>query len=84
MYVTTSESLPLTCIYHSPQEGTGPRVLSAFVEIIFENSDNRIPVRQLTLLLSELPHVHPVHACVAYMYIHSVCTFACGTFLRNI
>lgn len=24
-------------------EGTGPRVISAFVEIIFDNSDNRIP-----------------------------------------
>ena len=26
------------------QEGTGPRVMSAFVEIIFDNTDNRIPV----------------------------------------
>ena len=25
-------------------EGTGPKVISAFVEIIFDNSDNRIPV----------------------------------------
>lgn len=25
-------------------EGTGPRVVSAFVEIIFDNSDNRIPI----------------------------------------
>lgn len=25
-------------------EGTGSRVLSAYVEIIFDNSDNRIPV----------------------------------------
>ena len=25
-------------------EGTGPRVISAFVEIVFDNSDNRIPV----------------------------------------
>ena len=25
-------------------EGTGPRVISAFVEIIFDNADNRIPV----------------------------------------
>lgn len=25
-------------------EGTGPRVISAFVEIIFDNTDNRIPV----------------------------------------
>lgn len=29
------------------QEGTGPRVVSAFVEIIFDNSDNRIPVNPL-------------------------------------
>lgn len=26
-------------------EGTGPRVITAFVEVIFDNSDNRIPVR---------------------------------------
>ena len=25
-------------------EGTGPRVISAFVEVIFDNMDNRIPV----------------------------------------
>lgn len=25
-------------------EGTGPRVVSAFVEIIFDNSDSRVPV----------------------------------------
>ncbi|XP_014677451.1 PREDICTED: structural maintenance of chromosomes protein 3-like [Priapulus caudatus] len=25
-------------------EGTGPRVISAFVEVIFDNSDNRIPI----------------------------------------
>lgn len=30
-------------------EGTGPRVISAFVEIIFDNSDNRIPVSYLIL-----------------------------------
>lgn len=28
-------------------EGTGPRVISAFVEIIFDNSDNRIPVSHI-------------------------------------
>lgn len=26
-------------------EGTGQRVMSAFVEIIFDNTDNRVPVR---------------------------------------
>lgn len=26
------------------QEGAGHQVLSAFVEIVFDNSDNRIPV----------------------------------------
>ncbi|MBV98172.1 Structural maintenance of chromosomes protein 3, partial [Eschrichtius robustus] len=26
------------------EEGTGPRVISAFVEIIFDNSDNRLPI----------------------------------------
>jgi len=30
-------------------EGTGPRVISAFVEIIFDNSDNRIPVFHFVL-----------------------------------
>lgn len=28
-------------------EGTGPRVISAFVEIVFDNSDNRIPVSNM-------------------------------------
>ena len=28
-------------------ESTGPRVISAYVEIVFDNSDNRIPVRNL-------------------------------------
>ena len=32
-------------------EGTGPRVISAFVEIIFDNEDNRIPVRLSTQTL---------------------------------
>lgn len=27
-------------------EGTGPRVLNAYVEIIFDNSDNRIPIER--------------------------------------
>ena len=30
--------------FFSFQEGTGPRVLSAYVELIFDNTDNRIPV----------------------------------------
>lgn len=35
----------LLCHTHTHiQEGTGPRVVSAYVEIIFDNSDNRIPV----------------------------------------
>lgn len=36
--------MPFTFVALSPQEGTGPRVISAFVEIIFDNSDNRLPV----------------------------------------
>lgn len=28
-------------------EGTGPRVVSAYVEIIFDNSDARVPVSML-------------------------------------
>lgn len=30
-------------------EGTGTRVLSAYVEIIFDNSDNRIPVSIISI-----------------------------------
>ena len=30
------------------QEGAGHQVLSAFVEIVFDNSDNRIPVMLCT------------------------------------
>lgn len=29
------------------QEGAGHAVLSAYVEIVFENSDNRFPVRYI-------------------------------------
>ena len=32
------------------QEGAGHQVLSAFVEIVFDNSDNRIPVMLYNLL----------------------------------
>ncbi|KAI0216956.1 Structural maintenance of chromosomes protein 3 [Lamellibrachia satsuma] len=32
-------------------EGTGPRVISAFVEIIFDNSDNRIPIEKEEVVL---------------------------------
>ena len=31
------------------QEGAGHAVLSAFVEIVFDNSDNRLPVSLLLL-----------------------------------
>ncbi|XP_037822548.1 structural maintenance of chromosomes protein 3-like [Lucilia sericata] len=30
-------------------EGTGARVISAYVEIIFDNSDNRVPVRNFQI-----------------------------------
>lgn len=36
---------------NNDQEGAGHQVVSAFVEIVFDNSDNRIPV---SLLLVEL------------------------------
>jgi len=32
-------------------EGTGPRVISAFVEIIFDNTDNRIPIEKDEVVL---------------------------------
>ena len=32
------------------QEGAGHAVLSAFVEIVFDNSDNRLPVSLLLVL----------------------------------
>ncbi|XP_077991930.1 structural maintenance of chromosomes protein 3-like [Glandiceps talaboti] len=32
-------------------EGTGPRVISAFVEIIFDNSDNRLPIDKEEVVL---------------------------------
>ena len=35
-------------------EGTGPRVISAFVEIIFDNSDNRIPVSYRFILFDRI------------------------------
>lgn len=35
-------------------EGTGPRVVSAFVEIIFDNSDSRVPVSHDNLVLTSI------------------------------
>lgn len=35
-------------------EGTGPRVVTAYVEIIFDNTDNRLPVRYHSFSLSLL------------------------------
>ena len=32
-------------------ESTGPRVISAYVEIVFDNSDNRIPVGCISFTL---------------------------------
>lgn len=34
-------------------EGTGPRVASAYVEIIFDNRDNRLPVSTFYTLYAE-------------------------------
>jgi hypothetical protein len=34
------------CLQFDLQEGAGANVMSAFVEIIFDNTDGRIPVRQ--------------------------------------
>ena len=42
------------------QEGAGHAVLSAYVEIVFDNSDNRFPVSIDTL--SELP-IHAALIC---------------------
>lgn len=36
------------------QEGAGHQVLTAFVEIVFDNTDNRIPVSFFCLLFSFL------------------------------
>ena len=45
------------------QEGTGPRVVSAYVEIIFDNSDNRIPVSNSCVHVAT---THPVRVvCVS-------------------
>ena len=41
--------LTCKCICTLLQEGTGPRVLSAYVELIFDNTDNRIPVSAMCL-----------------------------------
>ena len=50
---TQEAAVPLhvvACILATPlQEGAGHAVLSAYVEIVFDNSDNRIPVRWLTV-----------------------------------
>lgn len=35
-------------------EGTGPRVMTAYVEILFDNSDGRIPVSRAELPFSAI------------------------------
>ena len=45
------------------QEGTGSRVVSAFVEIIFDNSDNRIPVRNNAYLHVDVPYHYDFVLC---------------------
>lgn len=44
-------------------EGTGPRVISAFVEIIFDNSDNRIPVNHSLQLCQQVNSISINQRC---------------------
>ena len=49
------------------QEGAGHSVVSAFVEIVFDNSDNRIPVSPLTYSdFSLLIPIYLIESQVAY------------------
>jgi hypothetical protein len=41
----------LILIHDHCQEGAGHSVVSAFVEIVFDNSDNRIPVSSCSVLV---------------------------------
>lgn len=40
-------------------EGTGARVMSAYVEIIFDNTDNRVPVKLNTVSMYRLNICNP-------------------------
>lgn len=56
-------------------EGTGPRVISAFVEIIFDNSDNRIPVSIIFSLC--FPHQKNIkNKCETYSLSLKSCFFS--------
>ena len=48
-------------------EGTGPRVISAFVEVIFDNSDNRIPVNIYSLFSSSDVLTHTLLEILKYL-----------------
>lgn len=64
-------------------EGTGPRVISAFVEIIFDNSDNRIPVREWFCLFFKkiFCWIYFIILCNYYdkdLYIFGYILYLCG------
>ena len=61
-------------------EGTGPRVISAFVEIIFDNSDNRIPVSWTACLSFLRAHVEPFafSLCLLFEQIFVIILFNPG------
>lgn len=44
-------------------ESVGPRVLSAYVEIVFDNTDNRLPV-SILLLDTDLFIKHLILTCI--------------------
>lgn len=53
-FIKPSSLFVLSChslFFSLCQEGAGHQVMSAFVEIVFDNSDNRIPVHELSILV---------------------------------
>ena len=52
------------------QEGAGHAVLSAFVEIVFDNSDNRLPVSLLSLQQADRNNCMPSGMLQHY---HDIC-----------
>ena len=55
------------------QEGAGHQVLTAFVEIVFDNTDNRIPVSFFFLLSSLVQTLFIYYMCGIVLLIHIVC-----------
>jgi hypothetical protein len=65
----------LILIHDHCQEGAGHSVVSAFVEIVFDNSDNRIPVSSCSVLVYLIKFIYLIVQEAAYFTGKSINTY---------